>query len=76
MFVEIERLANYKSLMDSNKNFRELHKKIEEKVIRLAEKEGYKRIQFGTIADFWQYKGSGGKMLRLTTMTLARLLKW
>jgi len=72
--IKIERLDNYNALLENN-DFKEIHKALEEKIIKIALKEKYKRIQFGTIADFYNKKLNNGKIVPLTTMTLARLLK-
>lgn len=73
--MKIERFENYKALMKEDEKFRKLHEKLEQIVIKVAEKKGYKRIQFGTIGDFYLHKKLNGRIVTLTTMTLARILK-
>ena len=74
MAVKIVRLENYKYYLENDERFREIHEKLEGKVVELAKKKGYKRVEFGTLGDY-AGKSLCGHVILLTTMTLARLLK-
>ena len=70
--VKIQRLENYKALLAEDEKFRETHTELEKKIAEVAKKNGYRRIVFGTIADFHEKRISG---VPITAMTLVRVLK-
>lgn len=70
--VKIQRLENYRALLAGDEKFRETHTEIEKKIAEVAKKNGYRRVVFGTIADFHEKRISG---VPITAMTLVRVLK-